>query len=88
MLQDLAHSVLAGDLDYVKSLLKSNRKLNINIKNLVSTMYLKMYNQSFCDILFGNIFMPPTSKKLRGILVWVCPSSPVQWCPVQSVCDA
>ena len=37
LLQDLAHSVLAGDLDFVKNVLKSNRKLNINIKNLVSS---------------------------------------------------
>ena len=35
-LQDLAHGVLAGDVQYVRNLLTSNRKLNINIKNLVS----------------------------------------------------
>ena len=35
-LQDFAHGVLAGDVQYVKNLLTSSRKLNINIKNLVS----------------------------------------------------
>ena len=36
VLQDLAHGVLAGDLEYVKNLLNSKRKLNVNIKNFVS----------------------------------------------------
>ena len=35
-------------------------------------IYMRILHKFSCRI--GFFFMPPTSEKLRGILVWACPS--------------